>query len=451
MKEFPIPKNIPQLQRFLGLTNYFRKFIQNYAHKARPLHNLLRKGVDFNFDPDCLLAFETLKKELTVYPVLHLYNPSAPTELHTDASTQGLGAIFLQKQTDAKWAPIAYYSQTTNSAESRYHSFELEMLAIVRAVERFHIYLYGINFTVVRDCSALVYAVNKANLNPRIARWTLSLQNYDFRVEHRPGKCMAHVDALSRQVCYLEVLPVERELEFRQLQDHCLKEIANELEYNDRDKFELIDGLVYRKGQDRSRFVVPESMINNIIRIYHDDMAHAGVEKTFQGIHGVYWFPTMRKRVRNYIENCVTCLMANSSTNRFEGQSQIESPPKAPFEIIHIDHFGPLQESENNCKFVCVIVDAFTRFTWLFPTKTTNSREVCNHLKFLFNVFGKPATIISDRGTAFTSAEFNKFLETLKIKIRKVAVASPWANGIVERFNRYLKTSLTKAIDSAEN
>lgn len=139
----------------------------------------------------------------------------------------------LQKQEDAKWAPVAFFSQATNQAESRYHSFELEMLAIVRAVERFHIYLYGMKFTIITDCNALVYAINKANLNPRIARWTLLLQNYDFKVEHRPEKRMAHVDALSRQVCYLEVLPLERELEFRQLQDARLKEIADSLEYGD--------------------------------------------------------------------------------------------------------------------------------------------------------------------------------------------------------------------------
>jgi hypothetical protein len=106
--------------------------------------------------------------------------------------------MLLQKQAESHWSPIAYFSQTTNQAESRYHSFELEMLAIVRTVERFHIYLYGITFTIVTDC-ALVYAVNKANLNPRIARWTLALQNYTFKMAHRPGSRMAHVDALSRQ------------------------------------------------------------------------------------------------------------------------------------------------------------------------------------------------------------------------------------------------------------
>jgi len=119
---------------------------------------------------------------------------------------------------------------------------------------------------VVTDCNALTYAINKANLNPRIARWTLALQNYNFKVVHRLGKHMEHVDALSQQICYTEALPIERELEFKQLEDSRLKEIAHNLEFNDLDvnnKFELIDGLIYRKGEDRSRFAIPDAMINN--------------------------------------------------------------------------------------------------------------------------------------------------------------------------------------------
>lgn len=106
---------------------------------------------------------------------------------------------------------------------------------------------------------------------------------------------MAHVDALSRRVHYLESFPLERELEFRQLQDPNLQEIANQLEFSDSDKFELIDGVVYRKETNRSRFVIPDSMVNNMIRIHHEQMAYSGMEKTYQGIYKSYWFPSMRK------------------------------------------------------------------------------------------------------------------------------------------------------------
>lgn len=187
------------------------------------------------------------------------------------------------------------------------------MLAIVRAIERFRIHLYGVDFTVVTDCNALVHAINKANINPRIARWTLLLQNYRFKVTHRPGQKMAQVDALSREIAHVQPLMFERKLEFRQLQDKKLQEIANQLEYEEGDKFALVDGLVYRKNEDRLRFAVPETMVNNLIRIHHDDLAHCGLEKTYQSLYKIYWFPTMRKKIREYIDFCVICVIGNEN------------------------------------------------------------------------------------------------------------------------------------------
>jgi len=304
VKRFKPPVNAIEVQRFLGLASYFRKFIKNFAIIARPLYSLLRKGIPFEFNKECVQSFEMLKKELTADPVLALYNPAAETELHTDACASGIGAMLLQKQPHGLWAVVAYYSQSTNQAEARYHSFELEMLAIVRATERFHSYLYGLNFTVVTDCNALVYAVNKANLNPRIARWTLALQNYRFKLIHRPCAKMKHVDALSRGIAYVNELPLERELELRQLSDSRIQDIANNLEYNNDEKFVLIDGLVYKKDNENVKFVIPDAMIPALLRAHHDNMGHAGRVKTFEGISSSYWFPSMRKKIHEYINNC---------------------------------------------------------------------------------------------------------------------------------------------------
>jgi len=156
----------------------------------------------------------------------------------------------------------------------------------------------------------------------------------------------------------------------------------------------------------------------------------------------------MRKRIRDYIDNCIPCLMANSSINKSEGRLQLSSLPEAPFENVHIDHFGPLQETENGYRYIFVVVDAFTRYTWLFATKTKIAKEVTLSLQFLFQIFGKLRLIISDRGSAFTSNKFSKFLQEADITLSKVTVTSPWSNGIVERVNKFLKSSLTKVIDS---
>jgi len=104
---------------------------------------------------------------------------------------------------------------------------------------------------------------------------------------HKSGKNMSHVDTLSRSVAYVNALPLERELEVRQLTDPRLKEISEELEQKENSKFTLIDGLLYRTDGDHSRFVVPESMISPLIRAHHDEMGHVGPEKTFQGLNHI--------------------------------------------------------------------------------------------------------------------------------------------------------------------
>lgn len=133
---------------------------------------------------------------------------------------------------------------------------------------------------------------------------------------------MAHVDALSRIIAYIKAMPIEKELQYRQLQDQKLKTLAEDLTRNESNNYELFDGLVYRKSTLTPRFVVPEQMVYNIIRCYHDDMAHCGFEKTVQGISAHYWFPSLKKKVKNYIENCIVCLMTNASTNSREGNIQ---------------------------------------------------------------------------------------------------------------------------------
>jgi hypothetical protein len=144
---FPTPRNTRQVQSFLGPVSYFRRFTQNFSYIAQPLYNLTKKkSVNFNFGEKELEAFELLKNMLAFQPVLVIYSPTADTELHCDASSLGFGAVLLQRQKDDRFHPISYFSKRTNDAESRYHSFELECLAIIYALKRFHVYLQEIHF-----------------------------------------------------------------------------------------------------------------------------------------------------------------------------------------------------------------------------------------------------------------------------------------------------------------
>jgi len=139
--------------------------------------------------------------------------------------------------------------------------------------------------------------------------------------------------------------------------------------------------------------------------------------------------------------------MANEAPNRFEGETSLYPLANIPMHTLHIDHFGPLPETVNKRKYILVIVDAFTRFTWLHAVKSTTSSETIKSLTATFCTFGNPTNVVTDRGTAYTSAEFANFTEIRQIKHRLVATASPWANGIVERANRFIKNTLIKSVD----
>lgn len=121
-----------------------------------------------------------------------------------------------------------------------------------------------------------------------------------------------------------------------------------------------------------------------------------------------------------------------------------ESPSKA-FQSLHVDHFGPIVASHTNTKYILVVIDAFSRFTWFFGCKTAGTRESVKHLSYLFDIFGNPEHLTSDRGSVFTANDFRQFLRRRDIVHHLIAVAAPWANDLAER--RFLKTSLKKLLE----
>lgn len=132
-------------------------------------------------------------------------------------------------------------------------------------------------------------------------------------------------------------------------------------------------------------------------------------KKIVQGIVNNYWFPSLRKRVQTHVDNCLICLLANAASNSREGEMQNLESPTSPFQTIHVDHFGPIKETEQGYKHIFLVMDAFTRYTWLYPITSTASRELIGHLALLFQIFGNPEGLVSDRGSAFTSEELKNF------------------------------------------
>lgn len=447
---YPEPKTVKHVQSFLGLAGFFRKFEPKFALIAKPLTDLTRKDVRFVFDTPQRQAFETLKAMLCNDPVLKLFNPNSETELHTDASAVGYGACLMQKHADAFFHPVFYLSAQTSDAESRYSSYELEVLAIVNALSRLRVYLLGLKFVIYTDCQAFQMTMKKKDLVTRVARWALFLEEFDCSVKHRAGSAMRHVDALSRfpVVMVLEDC-VLRKVKACQSDDEDCKLVIDVLAdkgvYKD---YVLRRDALYRFRDGNFLLVVPKTMQAQIVRGVHE-RGHMGVHKVCDVVRQDYAIDKLEEKVAKLIANCVPCILSSRKAGKQEGLYNPIDKSDLPLHTFHVDHLGPMPSTAKSYQHLFVIVDAFTKFVWLYPVKSTTTAEALKRLATQSEVFGNPVRIISDRGTAFTSGDFRAYCEREDIQHVTTTTGVQRGNGQVERINGMLIPMLTKmAIDN---
>ena len=197
---WPVPRNKKELRSFLGLCTYYRKFVKAFATIAAPLHRLTKDNVEYTWDEKCTAAFEHLKHVLTHSPVLAYPNPGREFILDTDASSCGIGAV-LSQNTDGVEHVVAYYSRTMSTSERNYCTTRRELLAVVEAIRHFHHFLYGAAFCIRTDHAALKWLRNLKDPEGQLARWLTRLEQYNFKVQHRPGVKHGNADCLSRRPC----------------------------------------------------------------------------------------------------------------------------------------------------------------------------------------------------------------------------------------------------------
>ena len=198
VSKWPTPTTISEVQKFLGLASYYRRFVKSYATIASPLHRLTERGRQFNWTSECATAFASLKQKLTNAPILAFPDFTQPFLLDTDASHFGIGAV-LSQVIAGKEKVIAYASRTLSKAERKYCVTRKELLAMVIFIQHFRPYLLGRQFTLRTDHSALKWLQTLKEPEGQLARWLEQLQEYEFEIIHRPGKQHSNADALSRR------------------------------------------------------------------------------------------------------------------------------------------------------------------------------------------------------------------------------------------------------------
>ncbi|GFW01290.1 hypothetical protein TNCV_5029451 [Trichonephila clavipes] len=417
VRNFPTPKNIHDIRSFLGLCSYFRRFIKGFCYLAEPLQSLLKSGVEFHWGPEEVEAFNSLKKALTSDPVLGMYDERASTEIHTDASGYGIGAVLVQIQNNVEKV-IAYASRTLTKAEKNYSTTERECLAIVWATNKFRPYIFGKHFTVVTDHHSLCWLMNLKDPSGRLARWALRLQEHDFDVKYKTGKKHSDADALSRN-------PVEEETEtsdkflavttsmnlaMEQKKDQDLAKLKLLSNSSKNEEFRFIDGILCRKNFDPDGKlwlpVIPKHLRADILRHFHDapTAGHLGFAKTYDRIRKRFYWPGMYRNVVRYVMHCRECQRRKSVPQRPPGRLVPIPPAIAPFHRIGIDLLGRFPKSAHGNKWIIVCTDYSTRYA---ITKALPTAEVDEIAKFLLEEIvlrhGAPRVIITDRGAVFRS------------------------------------------------
>lgn len=510
IKEFPRPKTATHVRQFLGLCGFFRRFIPKFAQIVASLSALTSTRIDFAWGEPQEAAFNAIKEVMGLPPVLQLFDPSAPTELHTDASSIGLSGMLLQSGTDKKLHLIRCVSRKCSEIEATYHSSRLETLAIVFSLEKLRPFLIGRPFKLITDCQALLCINTRTSKNPQMARWLTLLQDFQFTVEHRAGTRMAHVDALSRNpvgpppvehdVVYCgqvdtpsslpaeenvsapavlnideddllppnvdeatpatasEVVPLTFEEEMRavQAEDEDIARRLNALRKNPERRtgperaaaegFEECQGLLYRRESDRFLYVVPSHHRKAIVIRAHDCQGHFGVERTVDNIRRYCWFSRMRRFVSDHVHRCIPCLAHKRNAGKQPGLLNTIPIPNEPFEWVHVDHLGPLPTSTTGKQYLMVIVDRLTKFVHLQAVTNTSASVTVKALRNFIDDWGAPASITSDRGTAFTAKATQDFFAAKGIKHRQTCPRRPLGNGQVERVNGVVIPLLAKLV-----
>ncbi|GFW72910.1 retrovirus-related Pol polyprotein from transposon 412 [Trichonephila clavipes] len=188
------------LRSFLGLCTYYRKFVKGFSNIARPLHKLTESKQKFQWAKECEDSFLQLKEALTSSPILIYPQPDKPFILDTDASNESVGAVLSQEK-DGQERVVAYWSKCLSKPERNYCVTRKELLAIVKAIEHFHHYLYGQKFLLRTDHASLTWLMNFRNTEGQVARWIQRLNEYYFDIRHRKGSSHGNADALSRRPC----------------------------------------------------------------------------------------------------------------------------------------------------------------------------------------------------------------------------------------------------------
>jgi transposase InsO family protein len=455
VEHFPVPRNQREVRQYLGLASFYRRLVPKFAQLAKPLTLLLRKDAPFTWGESEQAAFDALKTALCSNQVMAYPDFTQPFILTTDASKYAAAAILSQVQNGIE-RPLSYASRQMNIHEQNYSASEAEMCAVLWAVKYFRVYLYAKKFVLRTDHAALKYMHTFSDNNSRLLKWSLRLAEFDFRVEHRAGTQIRHVDALSRaiqSVTFDQSLSREEVIQEQRADEFCnlLKPGTHRgtTEY-----FTDEDDVIYRRRKNgEHQLVVPASLVERVIGMNHDPVtvAHPGRSRTLDLICLRFYWPKMRAHVEEYVRNCQECQRLKPR-HKFRAPLGDHAEPTRPFELTSMDILGPFPISPAKNRYLLTFMDHLTSYAEAIPlpdiTAPTVARAYVTHV---IARHGAGSKLLTDQGRNFTSAFFRETCKILGITQLFTTAYNPRCNGKLENWHRSLCEGLSHYVNASGN
>ncbi|SAL94853.1 hypothetical protein [Absidia glauca] len=438
IKNWPTPSSAHDIQVFLGLANFYRRFVKDYSKICVPLTALLKKNCSFVWSNSAKMAFNLLKSLMSSDPVLRHYNPDLPCVIETDASDFALGAVCSQADDQGQLHPLAFYSRKLIPAETNYQVYDKELLAIVSASPTL----------VLTDHRNLEYFATTRNLSRRQVRWAEILGDYNFTIKFRPGKSNGAADALSRRDNPERGDTSTKHTSMQLLDSKVFLATltSSSIEPTNNDMMDTIKAIL----PDDPHFgliCIPDSpeIKRTILAQCHDtpSAGHFGEAKTFELVNRNFHWPGLRKYIKTYISGCDSCCRNKNQHHRPYGLLQPLPIPETPWTSVSVDFITQLPKS---CDYtaICVFVCRLSKMALFIPTYNEIDAVGTSNLfiKHVFSHFGLPQDIVSDRGATFTSKFTQSLLQGLKVKQSLSTAFHPQTDGQTERVNSVLEQYL---------
>jgi hypothetical protein len=452
--QWPVPKSVKEVQAFIGLANFYRRFIRGFSGVGSAMTDLTKGDKKtFKWTKEAQAAFERLKREFTTAPILVLFDPELQTILETDASDGAIAAVLTQVCRDGLIRPVAYFSRKLTKTEYNYTVHDKELYAIVAAFKQWKVYLMGAKYPVkvYSDHKNLLYWNTTKVLSQRQARWSEELSAFNFQIFHVRGKENGRADALSRRPDYMTGLKNEPSPLLRQEGEYLTyAQPTMAMAEKDMGHKEICER-GSRMSPDDHRITPCQEDRQKAIKLCHDDLVsgHRGTDNTLKLLNRHYYWEKMKQDVQSYVKSCDICNKVKHARHRPYGLLQPIDPPEGAWKTITMDFITKLPRAREphlvrDYDSILVVCDKLTKFSYFLPFREEYTAEDLAYI-FFRNIFanhGMPEEIISDRDKLFTSKFWESLCGLTRTKRKLSTSFHPQTDGQTERTNQTLEQYL---------